>query len=292
MVGGRRSGEQQLAAHPPCLASCHAVGPPASLTLARLLLSSAFLPACSYTVHLPPCSAPSAAIHLPRPARLPLDHPFSTRRRSSLLHFALLAFAPPQKECGLHSGNISAASGGEEAQESADLWPSGAVAALDKQQLSTLLDGPREKDTIVALYAPWCQFCKVGPGGVRLWCLCLCCVLLWWPVVLVVLCVLPAGMSLFIYAKERLSLGPCSLILLACSLSCLACSHCTFPPSSDSTFQALEPQYAELADQLAGSHVSVAKFQADTEREFAADKFGLKTFPTLVLLPKGSKGGE
>jgi thiol-disulfide isomerase/thioredoxin len=166
------------------------------------------------------------------------------------------------------------------------------VAALDKQQLSSLLDGPREKDTIVALYAPWCQFCKVGPGGVRLWCLCLCCVLLWWPVVLVVLCVLPAGMSLFIYAKERLSLGPCSLILLACSLSCLACSHCTFPPSSNSTFQALEPQYAELADQLAGSHVSVAKFQADTEREFAADKFGLKTFPTLVLLPKGSKGGE
>ncbi|KAL4853877.1 5'-adenylylsulfate reductase 3 [Chlorella vulgaris] len=119
------------------------------------------------------------------------------------------------KECGLHSGNISAASGGEEAQESADLWPSGAVAALDKQQLSSLLDGPREKDTLVALYAPWCQFCK-----------------------------------------------------------------------------ALEPQYAELADQLAGSHVSVAKFQADTEREFAADKFGLKTFPTLVLLPKGSKGGD
>lgn len=32
--------------------------------------------------------------------------------------------------------------------------------------------------------------------------------------------------------------------------------------------------------------------QADVEREFAAEKFGLKTFPTIVLLPKGSKGGE
>jgi hypothetical protein len=67
----------------------------------------------------------------------------------------------PQKECGLHSGNISSASGDEERSEAADLWPSGAVAALDKPALSSLLDGPREKDTLVALYAPWCQFCKV-----------------------------------------------------------------------------------------------------------------------------------
>ena len=32
--------------------------------------------------------------------------------------------------------------------------------------------------------------------------------------------------------------------------------------------------------------------QADVERDFAADKFGLKTFPTLVLLPKSGKSGE
>ena len=37
-----------------------------------------------------------------------------------------------------------------------------AVAALDKQQLSALLEGPRDKDTFVALYAPWCRFCKVS----------------------------------------------------------------------------------------------------------------------------------
>lgn len=39
------------------------------------------------------------------------------------------------------------------------------MAALDKQQLSALLEGPREKDTFVALYAPWCRFCKVGQRG-------------------------------------------------------------------------------------------------------------------------------
>lgn len=32
--------------------------------------------------------------------------------------------------------------------------------------------------------------------------------------------------------------------------------------------------------------------QADVERDFATEKFGLKTFPTLVLLPKGAKAGE
>ena len=68
----------------------------------------------------------------------------------------------PQK-CGLHSGNVSASSGDEEAPPPADLWPEGSgVQALDKQQLGALLDGPREKDTLLALYAPWCQFCEVG----------------------------------------------------------------------------------------------------------------------------------
>ncbi|PSC67291.1 5 -adenylylsulfate reductase [Micractinium conductrix] len=120
------------------------------------------------------------------------------------------------KECGLHSGNVSSQSGDEESQEKNDLWPAGsAVAAVSKDQLATLLDGPREKDTLVALYAPWCRFCK-----------------------------------------------------------------------------ALEPSYGELAEQVAGSHVAVAKFQADVERDFAADKFGLQTFPTIVLLPKGGKSGS
>lgn len=42
------------------------------------------------------------------------------------------------------------------------------MQGLSKEQLGALLDGPREKDTLVALYAPWCRFCKVGAvSGVR-----------------------------------------------------------------------------------------------------------------------------
>jgi hypothetical protein len=50
--------------------------------------------------------------------------------------------------------------------------------------------------------------------------------------------------------------------------------------------QAMEDSYSELAEQLQGSHVRVAKFQADVDREFAQERFGLKTFPTIVMLPK------
>jgi len=51
--------------------------------------------------------------------------------------------------------------------------------------------------------------------------------------------------------------------------------------------QALEPSFSALADQLAGTSVAVAKYQADVDREFSTEKLGLKTFPTIVYLPKG-----
>jgi adenylyl-sulfate reductase (glutathione) len=56
--------------------------------------------------------------------------------------------------------------------------------------------------------------------------------------------------------------------------------------------QALEPAYEELAARLAGSHVRVAKFQADgdADRPFAEKSLGLKTFPTIALLPKSQPG--
>ncbi len=50
--------------------------------------------------------------------------------------------------------------------------------------------------------------------------------------------------------------------------------------------QAMEGSYTQLAEDLAGSHVRIAKFQADIDREFAQERFGLKTFPTIVFLPK------
>jgi len=50
--------------------------------------------------------------------------------------------------------------------------------------------------------------------------------------------------------------------------------------------QGLEPAYGELAEAMKGSGVRVAKYQADVDRDYVADAFGLKTFPTLVMLPK------
>lgn len=56
--------------------------------------------------------------------------------------------------------------------------------------------------------------------------------------------------------------------------------------------QAMEESYTELARRFQkSSHVRIAKYQADTDREFASQKFGLKTFPTLVLMPKSQSSG-
>jgi hypothetical protein len=53
--------------------------------------------------------------------------------------------------------------------------------------------------------------------------------------------------------------------------------------------QAMEPAYEELAAHMAGSPVvTVAKYQADIDREFCNEKLQLKTFPTIVYLPPNS----
>ena len=54
--------------------------------------------------------------------------------------------------------------------------------------------------------------------------------------------------------------------------------------------QAMEASYEQLAQEHAGHpSLSIAKFQADDEdeRAFASSELGLKTFPTIVLLPRG-----
>ncbi|KAL4527232.1 hypothetical protein Ndes2526B_g09062 [Nannochloris sp. 'desiccata'] len=124
------------------------------------------------------------------------------------------------KECGLHSGNIVQSAEGQAAAEAAapDLFTSTAVETLSKADLQKLLDGPRDKNTMVVLYAPWCQFC-----------------------------------------------------------------------------QGMEESYNEVAEAFAGASsasLRVAKFQADIERDFAAEKFGLNTFPQIVMLPKSGKAGS
>ncbi|KAK9865085.1 hypothetical protein WJX84_003630 [Apatococcus fuscideae] len=122
------------------------------------------------------------------------------------------------KECGLHSGNVSAGSAEQDGEAGAerDLWPEGKVQALSREELSSLASAEsRKQATMVVLYAPWCQFS-----------------------------------------------------------------------------QAMEESYNELAEQYAarGSDVRIAKFQADTDRQFSTKTFGLQTFPTLVMLPRSTSG--
>jgi adenylyl-sulfate reductase (glutathione) len=124
------------------------------------------------------------------------------------------------KECGLHSGNIVDSAAAQAAGEVADLWAGAgsAVKAVTKAEIEKLVatSGTRPGPaTLVALYAPWCQFCK-----------------------------------------------------------------------------GLEPAYEELAAALGGSGgVRVVKLRADEAdvRPWAEATFGLKSFPTLAMVPSVGK---
>lgn len=51
---------------------------------------------------------------------------------------------------------------GGTAEAQRDLWPEGKVQALSHEELSSLASSEsREQDTLVALYAPWCQYSQV-----------------------------------------------------------------------------------------------------------------------------------
>ena len=127
------------------------------------------------------------------------------------------------KECGLHSGNVVQSAAEQAEKEAArDLWAdaSSAVERLTREQLekahkgTSSKKGDEEKATLVALYAPWCQYS-----------------------------------------------------------------------------QAMEQAYEELAARYANHpSVRVAAFRADEaeHRPFAEKELGLETFPTLVMLPRGS----
>ena len=66
------------------------------------------------------------------------------------------------KECGLHSGNIASAADQAAAEAAApDLWVGAAVSRPAQSELAALASASlRDKTTILALYAPWCQFCQ------------------------------------------------------------------------------------------------------------------------------------
>lgn len=65
------------------------------------------------------------------------------------------------KECGLHSGNVVQSEGEQAKEEQRDLWQGGAVEALSKEQLQGMMDGHRDKNTMLVMYAPWCQYSQV-----------------------------------------------------------------------------------------------------------------------------------
>ena len=48
----------------------------------------------------------------------------------------------------------------------------------------------------------------------------------------------------------------------------------------------METAFEEVAHTY--SEIQFASMRSDTEREFVKDKFSLTSFPTIVLLPKGS----
>lgn len=54
----------------------------------------------------------------------------------------------------------------------------------------------------------------------------------------------------------------------------------------------MEGSYNQLAEDLKDSQVEVAKFQADTDREFAQQRLQLQTFPTIIMLPKSGTGKQ
>jgi adenylyl-sulfate reductase (glutathione) len=49
--------------------------------------------------------------------------------------------------------------------------------------------------------------------------------------------------------------------------------------------QGLEPDYTQVAQDLGGGSLRVAKYNADHDREYAGE-LGLVTFPTIVFMPK------
>ena len=54
--------------------------------------------------------------------------------------------------------------------------------------------------------------------------------------------------------------------------------------------QGMEANFEQLAQQLKGSHVRVAKYQADVDKDWAKANAGLTTFPSIVMLPKAKEG--
>lgn len=54
--------------------------------------------------------------------------------------------------------------------------------------------------------------------------------------------------------------------------------------------KAMEEYYKDLALALKDTNVMTAKFQADLDKDFSRLEFGLKSFPTIIFVPKDKIG--
>jgi len=61
-----------------------------------------------------------------------------------------------------HSGNVVESAAEQAEDDLRDLFQDNSVEAVSKQQLQEMMDGKRDKDTLVVLYAPWCQYSQVS----------------------------------------------------------------------------------------------------------------------------------
>ena len=122
------------------------------------------------------------------------------------------------KECGLHSGNLTADEKAKQEDREAteeDIFEHSAVHVLSHDDIAALKDEKTHSETTLAvLYAPWCPHCQRMVGG-----------------------------------------------------------------------------FEAAAERLTPKGVKFAKFRADRdEKEWAKENLSLKSFPTLLLFPKGRSG--
>ncbi|CAM6084185.1 unnamed protein product [Calypogeia fissa] len=125
------------------------------------------------------------------------------------------------KECGLHKGNLSsldntegdaAGSGSTNGGTIPDIFTGENITTLTRPEIESLISQPRDKASLVVLYAPWCQFSQV-----------------------------------------------------------------------------MEPSFTVVSDILKESPITVAKFNADGDQKaFAKERLQLKSYPTILFLPKGT----
>ena len=73
------------------------------------------------------------------------------------------------KECGLHSGNMTADEKAKQDKREAteeDIFVDGSVTRVERDAMERLLNESTHSETTLAvLYAPWCPFCQAMVGG-------------------------------------------------------------------------------------------------------------------------------